>query len=195
MARTSLTPFRFGGLGPAEPFFSLHREMNRLFEDALRGGDLPQGSGQSAAASFLAPQINVSESENEIRITAELPGVNENDVEITLNDDALVIRGEKKIERKDERENFHVVERSFGTFQRTLRLPFPVDPDQVRASFDNGVLTVTLPKSAQRERSRKIQVTGGGAGSSAGQIGGASGGAAEPSRQAAPDAAGDRGTS
>ena len=106
--------------------------------------------------------MDVSETENEIRVRAELPGVTEKDVEVTLDDDVLTIRGEKRLEQKDEKENYHFVERSFGTFQRSLRLPFPVDPGQVRASLENGVLTVTLPKTAQQERARRIQVQGGG---------------------------------
>ena len=108
--------------------------------------------------------MNVSETENEIRITAELPGVTEQDIDISLDDDVLTIRGEKKFERTDDKENFHFVERSYGTFQRSLRLPFPVDPEQVQASFENGVLTVTVPKTGRQERSRRIQVQGRGAG-------------------------------
>ena len=77
-------------------------------------------------------------------------------------DDVLTIRGEKKLERKDERENYHFMERSFGTFQRSLRLPFRVEPDHVQAEFNNGVLTVTLPKTRVQDRSRRIQVQGGG---------------------------------
>lgn len=78
------------------------------------------------------------------------------------NDDILMIRGEKKFERKDEKENFHFVERSFGTFQRAVQLPSAVDPEKVQATFENGVLTVTLPKNAQQQRSRRIQVQSGG---------------------------------
>jgi HSP20 family protein len=105
----------------------------------------------------------VSETDKEIRITAELPGVTEQDIDVSLDDDVLTIRGEKKFERKDDKENFHFVERSYGTFQRSLRLPFPVDPDQVQASFENGVLTVTVPKTGRQERSRRIQLQGRGA--------------------------------
>jgi HSP20 family protein len=79
-----------------------------------------------------------------------------------MEDDVLVIRGEKKFERKNEQENYHFVERSYGTFQRALRLPGPVDPEKVQARFENGVLTVTVPKSEQQERSRRIQIQGGG---------------------------------
>jgi HSP20 family protein len=162
MARNPLTPFRSGGglLGGADPFLSLHREMNRLFDDVFRG--MPAGGAQGGTGQFIQAHMNVSETDKEIRITAELPGVSQDDVEVNLDDDVLTIRGEKKFEQQDEKENFHFVERSYGTFQRSVRLPFPVDPEQVRASFENGVLTVMLPKSALQERARKIQIQGGG---------------------------------
>ena len=116
--------------------------------------------GQGDVGTFVNASMNVSETDKEIRITAELPGVTEQDIDISLDDDVLTIRGEKKFERKDDKENFHFVERSYGTFQRSLRLPFPVDPEQVQASFENGVLTVTVPKTGRQERSRRIQVQG-----------------------------------
>ncbi|QFU16930.1 Hsp20/alpha crystallin family protein [Microvirga thermotolerans] len=182
MARNPLTPSRsgFGLLGGNDPFLSLHREMNRLFDDVLRGTGLPAtgSQGQGGVGNFVNASMNVSETEKEIRITAELPGVTEQDIDVSLDDDVLTIRGEKKFERSDEKENFHFVERSYGTFQRSVRLPFPVDPEQVRAHFENGVLTVTLPKTAQQERSRRIQVQGRNAGSqgSPGGHGGTGGG-------------------
>jgi len=83
----------------------------------------------------------------------------------------LTIRGEKKFEQTTEKENFHFVERSYGTFQRALRLPFMANPDQVQASFENGVLTVTVPKSGQQERSRRIQVQGRGSDTQSAQAG------------------------
>jgi len=122
----------------------------------------------------------VSETEKEIRITAELPGVTEQDIDVSLDDDMLTIRGEKRFERTDEKETFHFVECSYGTFQRSLRLPFAVNPDQVQASFENGVLTVTLPKTGRQERSRRIQVQGRGASGHGTRSGsGASGGSAD----------------
>jgi HSP20 family protein len=164
MARNSLVPF--GGLGGADPLWSLHREMNRLFDDVLRApftGGRTAGQAQAQAAgtpAMINAHMNVSETENEVRVAVELPGVTERDIEVTLNDDLLTIRGEKKIqeERGGEQENFHYVERSYGSFQRSLRLPFDADPEQVRAAFQNGVLTVTVPKSAQQQRSRRIQI-------------------------------------
>ena len=166
MTRNPITPFRpGGGMSPGDPFLSLHREMNRLFDDVFRGAGLPAAETQGqGGGTFVNASMNVSETDKEIRITAELPGVTEQDIDISLNDDVLTIRGEKKFERMDDKENFHFVERSYGTFQRSLRLPFPVDPEQVQASFENGVLTVTVPKTGRQERSRRIQVQARGAG-------------------------------
>jgi HSP20 family protein len=180
MARNPMTPFRpGGGMFPGDPFLSLHREMNRLFDDVFRGASLPSAAGsqgQGDVGNFVNASMNVSETDKEIRITAELPGVTEQDIDVSLDDDVLTIRGEKKFERKDDKENFHFVERSYGTFQRSLRLPHAVDSEQVQASFENGVLTVTVPKTRQPERSRRIQVqgrgtTGQGAAGEAGQQG------------------------
>ena len=168
MARNPLSPFGFGGVGERRvgsdpPFLSLHSEMNRLFDDVLRGSfGVPSREGQGGQGGTLMPHIDVSETDKELKICAELPGVTENDVEVTLNDDVLTIRGEKTLERTNEQENYHFVERSYGTFQRSLRVPYPVEPDQVQARFEHGVLTVTLPKAEQQQRSRRIQVQAGG---------------------------------
>jgi len=122
MARNPLAPFEsdFGTPGGSDPFLSLHREMNRLFDNALRGaGLLAAGAqGQPGAGNFVNASMNVSETDDEIRITAELPGVTEQNIDVSLDDDVLTIRGEKKFERADDKENFRFVERAYGTFQR-----------------------------------------------------------------------------
>ena len=172
MARNPMTPLRLGGgMVLGDPFLSLHREMNRLFDDVFRGAGLPAATGSQGqgGGTFVNASMNVSETDKEIRITAELPGVTEQDLDISLDDDVLTIRGEKKFERTDDKENFHFVERSYGTFERSLRLPFPIDPEQVQANFENGVLTVTLPKTGQQERAHRIKVQGGGRTQIAGQ--------------------------
>jgi HSP20 family protein len=165
MARNPLYPFRSGStlLGTGDPFLSLHRDVNRLFEDVFRGAPGSGGHQQGGSGTIVNTRLNVSETQTEIRIRAELPGVTQDDVEVTLDDDVLTIRGEKRFEQKDEKENFHFVECSYGTFQRALRLPYPIDPEQVQATFEHGVLTITLPKTGRQERSRKIQVQSGGA--------------------------------
>lgn len=159
MVQRSLSPF--GGTFGADPYLSLQREMNRLFEDAWgRQGSADMGRTSQQGAAIEA-RMNVSETETELRVTAELPGVREEDVDVTLEGDVLTIRGEKKFEqeRGAEKENFHFVERMYGSFQRSLQLPFMVKPEDVRAEFHNGVLSLTLPKGEQQQR-RKIPVMG-----------------------------------
>lgn len=142
--------------GGADPFLQLHREVNRLFDDALRGqggsGTQPGGPGGAT----LSPRMNISETDRDILIAAELPGVPEGDVHVELNGDTLTIAGEKRVERQDAQH--HLVERHFGTFSRTVRLPFEPNPDQVRAQFEHGVLRITLPKAPPEARSRRIPV-------------------------------------
>jgi HSP20 family protein len=155
MAR-SLIPSLFGGT-PArqsgDPFVSLQREVNRLFEDVFRGF-----GGSPAALGENVPRMNICETEQEYRLEAELPGVSENDIEVTLNDDVLTIRGEKKSEQSDKQENYHVTERTYGSFMRSVRLPFAVSPDDINASFQDGVLTVTLPKQAAQVTAQRIEI-------------------------------------
>lgn len=153
MARQSNTPLqpqRFG----SSPVLSLYRDINRLFDEAFHGvwSSDPTGLGSR----FIDARMNVSETSNAFKLTLELPGVVEDDVDISLDDDILTVRGEKRIEKSEEKENFHTVERSFGAFQRSLRLPFATDPEKVAAHFDNGVLTVVVPKTEQQQRSRHI---------------------------------------
>jgi HSP20 family protein len=162
MARHALSTLAPDGGWGMNPFVLLHREMNRLFDEVARGGPVAQAPTGDEA---LVPQINVSETDKELRVTAELPGVTENDIDVTVEDDRLTIRAEKKVERKDEKENYRFVERSYGVFQRSLRLPFSVQPEQVQARFENGVLSVTLPKPQGEQHARKITVQKGGNGS------------------------------
>lgn len=160
MARQSLIPAG-SDIMSGDPFMSLQRRMNRLFDDMFRTG-IPVATSADEEGGMIMPQMNVSETDSEIRITAELPGVSEKDVDITLDDDMLTIRGEKRMEKKEDKENYHFVERSFGQFRRTLRVPHSIDPEQVQASVENGVLTVILPKHQGQEKMRHIQVKGGG---------------------------------
>lgn len=141
--------------GGGDPFTQLHREMNRLFDDALRGGAPPAGTKAAA------PRMNVSETDGEVHIDVELPGIPEADVQVELAEDMLTIRGEKKSERQDAQH--HVAERAFGTFARAIRLPFAPKPEQVQAKFEHGVLHITLPKSAPQPRSYRIPLQAGGA--------------------------------
>ena len=153
----SLIPSGNGGsrVNPSgNPFGFLHREIDRLFEDFTRGLD---ATGQTQAN--LVPSIDVAKTDKEIVITAEMPGLERKDVEISLENDMLTIRGEKKVERenKDKDKSYHLIERNYGVFYRVLQLPPGVDPSKVQATMANGVLKVTLPKPARSE-TKKIEV-------------------------------------
>jgi HSP20 family protein len=149
-----MIPFGGTGLAPRnDPFFTLHREMNRLFDDTFRSID----QGESTRGTMV-PSLDVHESESEFCLTADLPGVAEQDIDVQLEGDLLTIRGEKKQERERDERGYHVVERSAGNFQRSVRLPFEPDPEKVTAECRNGVLTVHVSKQGQQQRTRRIEV-------------------------------------
>ena len=153
MARSYL-PSLFGR--DDDPFGSLFREVQKTFEDFSRRSPL-SGFGSD----MLAPRIDIAESKDAIDLTAELPGVDEKDVDVTLADGVLTIRGEKKVERdeKDKDKNWHVVERSYGSFSRTISLSFDPDSAKVEAKFGKGVLHVHLPKPAEvAKKQQKIEI-------------------------------------
>jgi HSP20 family protein len=167
----SLIPLRDrGGLARSEasPFGSLQREVDRLFEEFSRG--LPMFSPQ--AMTNILPSIDVTETDKEIEITAELPGLERKDVDISIEDDVLTIRGEKKVESEQgdkkgqqgdkkgnggDNKSYHVSERSYGVFYRMLQLPPGIDPSTVKATMSNGVLKISIPKPA-RTQAKKIEV-------------------------------------
>jgi HSP20 family protein len=153
--RRSVPVRRDRGEHPMEMF---QREVNQLFDDFFR---TPMGFGGGNQAFAAMPRVDVSESENEYEVTAELPGIDEKDIEVTLADNLLTIRGEKKAEREEKDKNFYLNERSFGSFRRAVPLPSDVDEDRVEANFKNGVLTVRLPKSPEAQaKTRRIEVKG-----------------------------------
>jgi HSP20 family protein len=126
--------------GSTDIFSSLRREVDRLFEDFTRTWP------SFERTSDLTPSMDVTETDKEIEITAELPGLQEKDVQIDVADNILTIRGEKKAEKEEKDKNYRLYERSYGSFYRSLELPAGVDPDAIRASLANGVLKVTVPK-------------------------------------------------
>ena len=132
------------------PFLTLHREMNRLFDDVFNTfGNTPSVLGRMPAW----PSVEVIQSDKDVRISAELPGMDEKDVEVLVDNDVLTLRGEKRSETQDQERRF--TERYYGRFERVIPLPFAVEEDRAEASFNNGVLTVTLPKSAKAEDKAK----------------------------------------
>ncbi|MFD0667912.1 Hsp20/alpha crystallin family protein [Ramlibacter sp. MAHUQ-53] len=130
----------------------LYREMNRLLEDFA-------GSGAPGTGGLMqVPRVDVRENEQELCVCAELPGIPPDAVDVRIDGHLLTLRGEKKDESRQQHEDYHLMERSFGRFQRSLQLPFAPEPEQVRAEFEHGVLTVHLPKQSQQSRSRRVEV-------------------------------------
>jgi HSP20 family protein len=144
----------------AHPFLALHREVNRMFDDVFRGLDLAPFGAVRAFEATGWPQIDIDETGKEVRITAELPGLDEKDISLEIANGVLAISGEKKSESEDKDRRFS--ERYYGRFERRIPLR-EVDEDKVSASFRNGVLTVTVPKSSEgRENVRRIAINRGG---------------------------------
>jgi HSP20 family protein len=139
-----------------EPFGWLRRDMDRVFEDFWRDF----GWGQAAQPGMaVSPRIDISETDTELRIEVELPGINEKDVEVVLGHGRLTIKGEKKQQKEEQKKDYHMVERSYGSFARSIGLPFEADPNQVAAAFVRGVLTVTVPKPPEvKAKEKKIPV-------------------------------------
>jgi HSP20 family protein len=143
------------GRGDGDPFGQLQRRMNSVFEDFF--GRSPSDLWGDAAGEFL-PRVDVSETGKEVRITAELPGLDEKDVEVTVTNNMLTIKGEKEEEEGD----YYHSERSYGYFDRTIALPQGIDADNAKAKFKKGVLKVTIPKKPEAQSSRrKIELTEG----------------------------------
>ena len=137
------------------PFLTLHREMNRMFDDFFRGFDLaPFGGGRQMGW----PHVEVSETDKEVKVAADLPGLDEKDLALELANGMLTIRGEKRSETEDRDRLFS--ERFYGRFERRITVD-EVEPDKVAATFKNGVLTVTLPKTPKaQEQVKRIPING-----------------------------------
>lgn len=135
--------------------FGLQR-LNRILDEAFAGLPFPEQGGNILTASWV-PATDVSEDANTIQITMELAGVNPEDVRISLEGNVLTIRGEKRQEDEENSERVHRIERIYGMFERAFVLPNTADPDRIEARYENGVLTVSVPKT-ERARPREIQV-------------------------------------
>jgi HSP20 family protein len=142
----------------------IDRAFDRIFTDWPRFGGITQSDifgngGAFNQATVIAPRVDVSEDDNAYEITAEMPGVEEKDVDITVKDDRLTLRGEKKSEKEEKKKDYHMTERSYGSFERSFTLPTDVNADKIKADFAKGVLTLTLPKTAEaKAKERKIAI-------------------------------------
>ena len=144
-----------------DPFVTLRREMDRMFDDFFTGFGGGRGLPAAGGAwnSTVTPTIDVSETDKEVVVTAELPGLNDKDFEVTLAGDLLTIKGEKKSAHEETNGDATYVERRYGSFARTMRLPFEIGNEKVEAKYDKGVLTVRVPKPAKAQKAvRRIEV-------------------------------------
>jgi HSP20 family protein len=140
------------------PIFSLQRDVNRIFEDFWKRFDQPLGVLGRWKTS--EPRTDIAETDNALEVSIELPGLDRKEVDVSLTDSTLTIKGEKKSEREESKKGYHLSERSYGSFYRSIPLPSGVDTDKVSAEFKNGVLIVTLPKTQEAlSRVKKIEVT------------------------------------
>lgn len=151
------------------PFARLRQEMDRVFDDFFgrvpgwpfggRGVEIEPARGLGRVFGAGAPAVDLAEEDNRYVLTAELPGLDDKDVELSLVDDVLTIKGEKKDEREEKGAGYHVSERRYGEFRRSFRLPDDVDADKIAASFKKGVLTVELPKHPEAaKKAKKIAI-------------------------------------
>jgi HSP20 family protein len=137
---------------PFRELVSLQDEMNKVFDEFFT-----RRTGERADLGLWAPALDISETDNEIVVKADLPGVKKEDVSISITNNILVIKGEKKREVEENKENFHRVERVYGSFHRSIELPTAVQTDKVNASYQNGVLTIVLPKS-EEAKPKEIEI-------------------------------------
>jgi HSP20 family protein len=164
MAETTKLPVKTEKVSALRPFEGLRREVDRLFED-FAGGlwrspfgrsffDVEPG-WRSPSTMGMMPAVDVTETEKAYEVQAELPGIDEKNVEVKVTDGVLTIKGEKQEEKEEKKKDYYLSERSFGSFQRTFQIPNGVDLDKIEANFKKGVLTVTLPKSAEAQKAEK----------------------------------------
>ena len=139
---------------PAREINSLQQEMNRLFSTFF---DTPTAGNGSAASRRWIPAMDLVETEDHYVLTADLPGLSESDINLEFEGDVLTLSGERKAEKSERKEGFYRLERSTGTFSRSLTLPEGIDPEAVTATFDKGVLEVRIPKPEQ-PKPRKISI-------------------------------------
>ncbi|MGA2586097.1 MAG: Hsp20/alpha crystallin family protein [Candidatus Aminicenantales bacterium] len=138
---------------PFRDMVTLREKMNRMFEDVFAG----RSEDKELSASTWAPAVDIFETESELMMTVEVPGIDEKDIEIKIEDNTLTLKGERKFEKETKEENYHRIERSYGSFYRAFTLPNSIDPDKIQAEHENGVLKITMAKR-QELKPRKVKI-------------------------------------
>jgi len=140
------------------PIDVLQQDMNRLFDEFFRGFGLAPFGALGERWDIFSPRVDVVEGDEQIEISVELPGMDEKDIDVSLSRDVLTISGEKREEEERKGENYYHVERSYGSFRRSIPLPCEINADKAEAAFKKGVLTITLPKTAKAQACKRISV-------------------------------------
>jgi HSP20 family protein len=154
--RSFLAPSRYSVARYEDPLAAIHRALQRTIDDVW------QNTPSTTEAAAMPVRLDVKEDDKAFHVSAELPGLSEKEVEVMFDDGLLTIRGEKKIERDEKKDTWHVVERSYGSFARQLSLPANIDAGKIDAKFEKGVLNVTLPKMpVEQSSAKKIDVKAG----------------------------------
>ncbi|HSI83571.1 MAG TPA: Hsp20/alpha crystallin family protein [Candidatus Methylacidiphilales bacterium] len=142
------------------PLMPLHQEIDRVFDNFLRGfgSALPRDDFFGRGLSLIKPQVDIAENSKNYTIRVEIPGVEKEDIHLLVEDDTLIISGEKRQEKQEDGGSYHRIERSYGSFRRLISLPADADSEHIQADFRQGVLTVTLPRLAQVNTSATRQI-------------------------------------
>ncbi len=138
---------------PFRDLITLREKMNRLFEEAFT----TRGEEKDLVASTWTPSVDIFETENSLVLSAEVPGIDEKDIEIKIEDNTLTLKGERKFEKETKEENYHRIERAYGSFYRSFTLPHYIDQDNIKAEHENGVLKITMPKKPEL-KPRKVKI-------------------------------------
>jgi len=161
----ALVPWRDKSQTPAtredyhDPFLSFRREVDRMFDDFFSGFGRRAVGPSFGSWGTPTPSMDLTENDNEIIVTAEMPGLDNKDFEVTVSGDLLTLKGEKKAEHEHRNGDAYYMERRFGSFSRSVRLPFEVKDEQVDARYEKGVLTIRMPKPAEmQQQARRIEV-------------------------------------
>jgi len=138
---------------PFRDLITLREKMNRLFEDTFAA----RGEEKDLMASTWTPSVDIYETENEVVLTAEIPGIEDKDIEIKIEDNTLSIKGERKLEKETKEENYHRIERAYGSFYRSFTIPHNVNQDEIQAEHESGVLKITMPKKPEL-KAQKVKI-------------------------------------
>jgi HSP20 family protein len=142
---------------PFRDLLSLQDRMNRLFDESVRN---VKPGDEALSSAIWSPAVDIYETDDEVVVKAELPEVNQKDIDIQIENNTLILRGERKFNKETKKENFHRIERAYGTFSRSFTLPGTIDQEKTRADYKDGILKISMPKrEGTRPKQIKVAIT------------------------------------